>query len=59
MCFPSIPKPAPVIYDPASRSVNAAADAVAQQRRAAQGFQNSIYNTGGTPSLGQQIIFGR
>jgi hypothetical protein len=48
-----------VIYDPTSRSVNAAADAVAQQRRAAAGFQASVLDTAGTPTLGRAVLTGR
>lgn len=59
MCFPKPPKPTPVIYDSQSREVQNAADAVAYQRRSAQGYQFSVGGGGGgAPTLGQQVLLG-
>ena len=59
MCFPSVPKPQQVIVDSQSRQVNAAADALAQQRRTAQGYSSTLLNTqNGLPTLGSQILLG-
>lgn len=59
MCF-STPSAKPTIVDPASRASNAAADAVVQRRKNAQGFGASFgagFNAG-TPSIARQLLLG-
>jgi len=59
MCFMKTPKADSVIVDTQSRQVDAAAQAVASQRRAAQGFTNSVTGAANyAPQLGTQVLLG-